>query len=63
MAKKFIVHLTLKGDILGTYPVDMESPWVLCMNKEGTRLAVSNILNSGIGNRKIQLFKISTAIN
>ncbi|XP_052219281.1 uncharacterized protein LOC127836642 isoform X1 [Dreissena polymorpha] len=59
-AKNSIAHLTLEGDILGTYPVDMESPWVLCMNKDGKMLAVSN---SRIGNTKIQLFKITTAIN
>ncbi|KAH3812800.1 uncharacterized protein LOC127836639 [Dreissena polymorpha] len=59
-AKNSLVHLTVEGDILCTYPVDIEMPWILCMNKGGTRLAVSNIL---IGIRKIQLYKISRAIS
>ncbi|KAH3812807.1 uncharacterized protein LOC127836643 [Dreissena polymorpha] len=55
-AKNSVVHLTVEGDILGTFPLDMQGPWALCMNNNGTRLAVSN------RNKKIQLFNISPAM-
>ncbi|XP_052222643.1 uncharacterized protein LOC127838718 isoform X6 [Dreissena polymorpha] len=55
-----IVHLTIDGKILGTYPVDMEYPRSICVSKYGTRLAVSNIAR---GNTKLQLYKISPAMN
>ncbi|XP_052216131.1 uncharacterized protein LOC127834375 [Dreissena polymorpha] len=56
--KNSIVHLTVDGAILGTYPVDMELPYSICVSKDGTRLAVSNVF---VGNRKLQLYKISPA--
>ncbi|KAH3733488.1 uncharacterized protein LOC127850541 [Dreissena polymorpha] len=53
-----IVHLTIDGKILGTYPVDMKGPYSICVSKDGSKLAVSN---SVVGNRKLQLFKIAAA--
>jgi hypothetical protein len=40
--KDSIVQLTIGGLILGTYPVDMNCPYSICVSKDGTRLAVSN---------------------
>ncbi|KAH3844263.1 uncharacterized protein LOC127873491 [Dreissena polymorpha] len=54
--KNSIVHMTVNGEILGTYPVDIKNPNSLSMNKDGTKLAVSN---SGSGMNKLQLYKIS----
>ncbi|KAH3870552.1 hypothetical protein DPMN_033740 [Dreissena polymorpha] len=58
--KHSIVHLTIDGKILGTYPVDMKYPYSICVSKDGTRLAVSN---SAEGTAKLQLYKISPAMN
>ncbi|KAH3870645.1 hypothetical protein DPMN_033833 [Dreissena polymorpha] len=58
--KNSIVHLTIDGKILGTYPVDMKFPYSICVSKDGTRLAV---FNRCTGNTKLQLFKISPAMN
>ncbi|KAH3870487.1 hypothetical protein DPMN_033675 [Dreissena polymorpha] len=55
-----IVHLTIHGKILGTYPVDMRYPRSICVSKDDTRLAVSN---SAEGTKKLHLYKISPAIN
>ncbi|KAH3803710.1 hypothetical protein DPMN_131977 [Dreissena polymorpha] len=58
--KNSIVHLTIDGKILGTYPVDMKFPRSICVSKDGTRLAVSN---GPFGIRKLHLYKISMAIS
>ncbi|KAH3803900.1 hypothetical protein DPMN_132171 [Dreissena polymorpha] len=58
--KNSIVHLSVDGDILGTYPVDMKLPSSICVSKDGTRLAVSN---NAIGIKKLHLYKISPAIS
>ncbi|KAH3870581.1 hypothetical protein DPMN_033769 [Dreissena polymorpha] len=42
MRKNSIVHLTIDGKILGTYPVDIKLPFSICVSKDGTRLSVSN---------------------
>ncbi|KAH3797632.1 hypothetical protein DPMN_151216 [Dreissena polymorpha] len=55
-----IVHLTIDGKILGTYPVDMEFPFSICVSKYGTRLAVSNCSE---GNKKLHLYKTSQAMS
>ncbi|XP_052265918.1 uncharacterized protein LOC127868311 isoform X3 [Dreissena polymorpha] len=55
-----IVHLTIDGKILGTFPVDMELPCSICVSKDGTRLVVSNC---AIGVRKLHLYKISPAMS
>ncbi|KAH3801502.1 uncharacterized protein LOC127839927 [Dreissena polymorpha] len=60
MYNNSIVHLTIHGIILGTYPVDMNNPYSLCVSKDGTRLAVSN---DALGNKKLQLYKISPAMS
>ncbi|KAH3870481.1 hypothetical protein DPMN_033669 [Dreissena polymorpha] len=52
-----IVHLTLDGKILGTYPVDMELPYSICVSKDGTRLVVSD------GGQLLHLYKISPAMS
>ncbi|KAH3694728.1 hypothetical protein DPMN_082169 [Dreissena polymorpha] len=51
-----IVHLSVEGDILGTYPVDMKWPYVLCLNKDGSKLVVSNNVN---GINKLLIYKLS----
>ncbi|KAH3804153.1 hypothetical protein DPMN_132435 [Dreissena polymorpha] len=53
--KNSIVHLSVDGDLLGTYPVDMKYPYTICVSRDGTRLAVSNCL---IGAKKLQLYNI-----
>ncbi|XP_052238937.1 uncharacterized protein LOC127850149 isoform X2 [Dreissena polymorpha] len=58
--KNSIVHLTIDGKILGTYPVDMWYPLSICVSKDGTRLVVSNC---PIRVRKLQLYKISPAMS
>ncbi|XP_052224278.1 uncharacterized protein LOC127839926 [Dreissena polymorpha] len=58
--KNSIVHLTIDGKILGTYPVDMKYPYTICVSRDGTRLVVSN---SAIGVRKLHLYKISPAMS
>ncbi|KAH3801516.1 hypothetical protein DPMN_155169 [Dreissena polymorpha] len=58
--KHSIVHLTINGKILGTYPVDMKGPYSICMSKDGTRLVVSNNCK---GVKKLQLYKISPAMS
>ncbi|KAH3803575.1 uncharacterized protein LOC127834467 [Dreissena polymorpha] len=55
-----IVHLSVDGNILGTYPVNMRHPYSICVSKDGTRLAVSNRFK---GIRKLQLYKISPAMS
>ncbi|KAH3804932.1 uncharacterized protein LOC127834847 [Dreissena polymorpha] len=55
-----IVHLTIDGKILGTYPVDMEYPVSICVSKDGTRLAVTNSVR---GAKKLHLYKISPAMS
>ncbi|KAH3797540.1 uncharacterized protein LOC127838835 [Dreissena polymorpha] len=59
-ANDSIVHLTIHGKMLGTYPVDMKSPNSICVSKDGTRIAVSNNYR---GARKLQLYKISPAMS
>ncbi|XP_052215154.1 uncharacterized protein LOC127833769 isoform X1 [Dreissena polymorpha] len=54
--KNSIVHLSVDGNILGTYPVDMRYPYSIGLSKNGTRLALSNTAN---GAMKLQLYKIS----
>ncbi|KAH3870542.1 hypothetical protein DPMN_033731 [Dreissena polymorpha] len=56
--KNSIVHLTIAGKILGTYPVDMKYPYSIRLSKDGTRMAVSN---SAKGVQKLHLYKISPA--
>ncbi|XP_052265916.1 uncharacterized protein LOC127868311 isoform X1 [Dreissena polymorpha] len=56
--KLSIVHLTIDGKILGTYPVDMKYPYSIRLSKDGTRMAVSN---SAKGVQKLHLYKISPA--
>ncbi|KAH3844318.1 uncharacterized protein LOC127872767 [Dreissena polymorpha] len=51
-----IVHLTVTGEILGTYLVDIGYLQSLSMSKDGTKLAVSNNVE---GMNKLQLYKIS----
>ncbi|XP_052216614.1 uncharacterized protein LOC127834639 isoform X2 [Dreissena polymorpha] len=55
-----IAHLTVDGDVLGFYPVDLKLPHSLCVSKDGTKLAVSN---SATGAGKLQLYKISLAMS
>ncbi|XP_052215188.1 uncharacterized protein LOC127833776 isoform X2 [Dreissena polymorpha] len=57
--KNSIVHLSVDGNIIGTYPVDMWSPYSIGLSKNGTRLAVSNSANGAL---KLQLYKISPAM-
>ncbi|KAH3803866.1 hypothetical protein DPMN_132136 [Dreissena polymorpha] len=58
--KNSIVHLSVDGNILGTYPVHMKFPSCICVSKDGTRLAVSNRVN---GIMKLHLYKISPAMS
>ncbi|KAH3803721.1 hypothetical protein DPMN_131989 [Dreissena polymorpha] len=37
-----IVHLTIHGKILGTYPLEMKTTYSICVSKDGTRLALSS---------------------
>ncbi|KAH3805109.1 hypothetical protein DPMN_133406 [Dreissena polymorpha] len=60
MDKNSIVHLSVDGNIIGTYPVDMQKPTSIGLSKNGTRLAVSNSVN---GNKKLHLYKISPAMH
>ncbi|KAH3803620.1 hypothetical protein DPMN_131885 [Dreissena polymorpha] len=60
MGKDSIVRMTIDGKILGTYPVDMEFPYSICVSKNGTRLAVSNTRDSI---KKLHLYKISMTIS
>ncbi|XP_052218534.1 uncharacterized protein LOC127836144 isoform X4 [Dreissena polymorpha] len=60
MDKNSIVHLSVDGNIIGTYPVDMKKPTSIGLSKNGTRLAVSN---SVYGKRKLHLYKISPAMH
>ncbi|KAH3804508.1 hypothetical protein DPMN_132795 [Dreissena polymorpha] len=55
-----VVHLTVDGDILCTYPVNMTFPCSICVSRDKTRLAVSN---SVIGDKKLQLYKILPTLN
>ncbi|KAH3805493.1 hypothetical protein DPMN_133796 [Dreissena polymorpha] len=55
-----VVHLTVDGDFLCTYPVDMKFPYRICVSRDGTRLAVSNCT---VDNRKLQLYKILPTLN
>ena len=57
--KHSIVHLSVDGNILGTYPVDMQKPTSIGLSKNGTRLAISN---GAKGEKKLQLYKISPAM-
>ncbi|KAH3870628.1 hypothetical protein DPMN_033816, partial [Dreissena polymorpha] len=57
MRKDSIVHLTIDGKILGTYPVDMKFSNNICVSKDGNRLAVSN---SARGNTKLKLYNITS---
>ncbi|KAH3813013.1 hypothetical protein DPMN_141461 [Dreissena polymorpha] len=50
-----IVHLTVEGDFLGTYPLDMTFPRTVCMSADGTKLAVSN--NTKVG-RVLQMYTL-----
>ncbi|KAH3809805.1 hypothetical protein DPMN_138185 [Dreissena polymorpha] len=56
--KNSIVHLTVDGDVLGTYPVDMEYLNSLCISKKASTLAVSNRLS---GKKKLQLYNMLPA--
>ncbi|KAH3815860.1 hypothetical protein DPMN_144394 [Dreissena polymorpha] len=56
MAKNSIVHLTVDGDILCTYHVDMRSPYTLCMKNDGSRFVVSGCKN---GMKKLMMYKLS----
>ncbi|KAH3870463.1 hypothetical protein DPMN_033651 [Dreissena polymorpha] len=58
--KDSIVHLTINGKIVGTYPVDMKYPYSICMSKDGNKLVVSNC---AIGVGKLHLYKISPAMS
>ncbi|XP_052214782.1 uncharacterized protein LOC127833523 isoform X4 [Dreissena polymorpha] len=58
--KMHVVHLTVDGDFLCTYPVDMKFPYRICVSRDGTRLAVSNCT---VDNRKLQLYKILPTLN
>ncbi|KAH3870452.1 hypothetical protein DPMN_033640 [Dreissena polymorpha] len=51
--KHAIAHLSVDGEVLGTYPVDLKLPHSLCVSKDGTKLAVSN---SASGAGKLQLY-------
>ncbi|KAH3870615.1 hypothetical protein DPMN_033803 [Dreissena polymorpha] len=55
-----IVHLTIDGKLLGTYPVDMKYSFSICVSKAGTKLALSNLAH---GFRKLHLYKISPAMS
>ncbi|KAH3805550.1 hypothetical protein DPMN_133854 [Dreissena polymorpha] len=55
-----VVHLTVDGDFLCTYPVDMKLPCSICVSRDRTRLAVSN---SAKGASKLQLYKIQHTLN
>ncbi|XP_052260664.1 uncharacterized protein LOC127864815 isoform X2 [Dreissena polymorpha] len=54
-ATSSIVHLTVDGIMLGTYPVDMRWPYSLCLNKEESRLAVSN---NAAGMKRLMVYKL-----
>ncbi|KAH3815867.1 hypothetical protein DPMN_144401 [Dreissena polymorpha] len=56
MAKNSIVHLTVDGDILCTYHVDMQLPYTLCMKNDGSRLVVSGCKH---GMKKLMMYKLS----
>ncbi|KAH3803816.1 hypothetical protein DPMN_132084 [Dreissena polymorpha] len=56
--KNSIVHLTADGDLLGSYPVDMEYPCSICVSKDETKMAVFGGAN---GPKKLYLNKISPA--
>ncbi|KAH3803485.1 hypothetical protein DPMN_131746 [Dreissena polymorpha] len=58
--KNSIVHLSVDGNIIGTYPVDMRYPYSIGLSKNGTRLAISN---GAKGEKKLQLYKISPAMH
>ncbi|KAH3803643.1 hypothetical protein DPMN_131909 [Dreissena polymorpha] len=58
--KDSIVHLTIHGKILCTYPLEMKTTYSICVSKDGTSLAVSNCRN---GFKKIHLYKLSMAIS
>ncbi|KAH3803762.1 uncharacterized protein LOC127834144 [Dreissena polymorpha] len=60
VTKNSIVQLSVDGTILGTYPVDMKFPYSICVSKDGTRLAVSNIFK---GIKELHLYKISPAMS
>ncbi|XP_052215880.1 uncharacterized protein LOC127834239 [Dreissena polymorpha] len=55
-----VVHLTVDGDFLCTYPVDMKFPLSICVSRDRTRLAVSNCADGDI---KLQLYKILPTLN
>ncbi|KAH3810575.1 hypothetical protein DPMN_138968 [Dreissena polymorpha] len=57
-SKHSIVHMSVKGEIIGTYPVDMRFPNSICVSKDGSSLAMSNCVE---GIRKLQLYKLSPA--
>ncbi|KAH3870607.1 hypothetical protein DPMN_033795 [Dreissena polymorpha] len=50
-----IVHLTVNGEIIGTYPVDMRYPGSICLSKDCIRLVMSNNVK---GINKLHLYKI-----
>ncbi|KAH3805524.1 hypothetical protein DPMN_133828 [Dreissena polymorpha] len=54
-----VVHLTVDGDYLCTYPVDMKCPRTICVSRDRTRLAVSNCAK----NMELQLYKILPTLN
>ncbi|KAH3815894.1 hypothetical protein DPMN_144430 [Dreissena polymorpha] len=55
-AKSSIVHITVDGDILCTYHVDMRRPYTLCMKNDGSRLVVSGFEK---GMTKLMMYKLS----
>ncbi|KAH3805291.1 hypothetical protein DPMN_133589 [Dreissena polymorpha] len=59
-ANNSIVRLSVDGDLMCTYPVDMKYPESMCVSKDGTRLAVSNTAK---GARKLNVYKMSPAMS
>ncbi|KAH3870592.1 hypothetical protein DPMN_033780 [Dreissena polymorpha] len=55
-----IVHLPFDGTILGNYPVYIKYPYIICVSKDGIRLAVSNC---AYDIWKLHLYKISPAMS
>ncbi|KAH3815848.1 hypothetical protein DPMN_144382 [Dreissena polymorpha] len=53
-AKNSIVHITVDGDILCTYHVDMQCPYSLCMKNDGSRLVVFGCKK---GMQKLMMYK------
>ncbi|KAH3870583.1 hypothetical protein DPMN_033771 [Dreissena polymorpha] len=52
--------MTVDGDVVGTYLMDLMLPHSLCVSKDEIKLAVSN---SASGAGTLPLYKISLAIS